>query len=101
MIESAELAKISHVASRLGESGIDFRVYLFGSACHSLTPTDYDIAIIYRTSCDAETIRHAFNAIGCDFPVHMIFMTNREQEQLNFLESVNAEPLTLFEIERP
>lgn len=62
--------------------------YLFGSALHkSKVPSDIDLLIIYRDEADAYRIRNGIFTLKAKYPLHLLFMTPTEEEEIDFINS--------------
>jgi len=67
------------------------RWFIFGSAIKSnVTSKDLDILVIYERPQDAALIRLQIEATCKAFPIHLLLMTDAEENETNFIESVGA-----------
>lgn len=72
----------------------DAEWYLFGSLLH--TPhqaIDIDILIIYRSDDTAEMIRGELGEVTLRFPVHLLFLSEHEEDELDFIDSQRCVPI--------
>lgn len=75
-------------------------IYLFGSSLYSDAPNDLDLAIIYKEELvNHETlillqkdVAHCC-ALLIDLPIHLLVLSEAEEEEVAFLVKSGAEPV--------
>ncbi|WP_411810689.1 nucleotidyltransferase domain-containing protein [Chryseobacterium scophthalmum] len=68
------------------------KCYLFGSIIdeNRNLKNDIDILILYKNENEPKIIREKLDQILILFPIHIIFLTYEEEDELNFIQRVNA-----------
>lgn len=70
--------------------------YIFGSLLRRpRQAADIDILVIYRSDDAAETIRRELREISIRFPIHLLFLSECEEVELQFVESQRCVPISL------
>ena len=86
------LPSIIDVAGKINDEGILLNWYLFGSFLRDPNKArDIDILIIYKNESHPRIVREALSDIGLQFPLDLIFMTEEEESQFDFIRSQRAE----------
>lgn len=72
----------------------DAEWYLFGSLLQAPQQAiDIDILILYRSDDTAEMIRGELEEITRRFPIHLLFLSEHEEAELNFIDSERCVPI--------
>lgn len=68
------------------------KCYLFGSLLQENInlKSDIDILILYKNENEPKIIREKLTPILLLFPIHIIFLTYEEENELNFIKTVKA-----------
>lgn len=83
----AEILRVSKLVQ-------DAEWYLFGSLLQ--TPkqaVDIDILILYRSDDTAEMIRDELREMTLRFPIHLLFLSEHEEAELDFIDSERCVPM--------
>jgi predicted nucleotidyltransferase len=69
-------------------------VYLFGSVVnHEAEASDVDILIVYQTREELPSIREWISTHALRFPLDVTYMSETEENELNFIFEQKAKPL--------
>lgn len=67
------------------------RIYVFGSILQKTSAiSDVDIAVIVKPSIDPVSIKISLDSVGRYFPLDVIYMTDVEEEEFEFLAGQQA-----------
>lgn len=67
------------------------RIYIFGSILRKISNiSDVDIAVIMKTSIDPRSVQTSLEAVGRYFPLDIIYMTDVEEEEFEFIAGQQA-----------
>ena len=83
----AEILRVSKLVQ-------DAEWYLFGSLLQAQQQAiDIDILILYRSDDTAEMIRDELREVTLRFPVHLLFLSEHEEAELDFIYSERCVPM--------
>lgn len=69
----------------------NYKFYLFGSFLNNKKAYgDIDILILYKTPESIKSIRNDFQNIDSYETFHLMFLSNEEENEIKFVEKVNA-----------
>ena len=72
----------------------DVSWYIFGSLLQAPEQAaDIDILIVYRSDDSAEIVRRELREVTIRFPVHLLFLSECEEAELQFVASQRCAPL--------
>jgi len=75
----------------------NIEVYLFGSLLTKVKPScDIDLLIIYKENHQPKTIRKILHEVMYELPLDLIFLTNEEEKELDFIRIVKARKINLM-----
>lgn len=81
--------EITLLAQEFANRGAFFattRWFMFGSAARgSRSPSDFDILVIYQVSSDITEIRKRIEDLELKRPIHLLFMTEAEEDETGFI----------------
>lgn len=67
------------------------RIYVFGSILRKTSAiSDVDIAVVLKPSIDPRSIKASLEAVGRYYPLDVIYMTDVEEEEFEFLTGQQA-----------
>jgi len=70
------------------------RMFVFGSFVYGESwPGDVDILVIYEHSSDTKRIRELIAPLYNELPIHVLYLTNLEELQLQFIRNEKCIPL--------
>ena len=85
------LYSLKHTAKDMASCGYNLQWYLFGSILTQPgVPKDIDILVIYDSEYSPNAVRKSLAELSLLAPLHLLFMTNDEEREFNFIESQNA-----------
>lgn len=91
MIEFLNAANIWEMIRLCECNGISCGWYIFGSvAAGENSPSDIDVLLICDHDQDLDRARDVIKEYLLLAPIHLMFMTNQEECELNFIELVSA-----------
>lgn len=83
----AEILRVSKLVQ-------DTKWYLFGSLLRSPRKAiDIDILILYRSDDTTKIIRGELREVTLRFPIHLIFLSECEESELDFINSEQCVPI--------
>ena len=79
---------VRHEAERISSKILGTRWYLFGSFTRNPRgAADVDVLVVCRSHADAIRIREEIHDVCSDWPLHLLLMTDSEEEQTKFIVS--------------
>jgi len=85
------------VARQLDEEGHVLSWFIFGSYLHlEKQAKDLDVLILYRLEQSPAIVRTSLNKISIHHPLDLIFMTDDEEREFDFINQQEAKKLYLF-----
>lgn len=70
---------------------LNIQIFLFGSILDELVSAmDIDVLVIYNKTSDTKVIDDMLSAVSFRLPIHVVYMTPKEEQELNFIETQNA-----------
>lgn len=67
------------------------RIYVFGSILQKTSAiSDVDIAVIIKPNIDPRSVKTSLEAVGRYFPLDIIYMTDVEEEEFEFIAGQQA-----------
>jgi hypothetical protein len=94
MIEALEkvvVRALSNEMQRISVQVLSSKWFLFGSVTTTKRPVgDVDLLIVCRAASDCVTVRMELAAICARFPIHLLIMTQNEEEEVNFIKDKRA-----------
>lgn len=67
------------------------RWFFFGSITTTKCPVgDFDLLVICKTTADCIAVRTELAPICARFPIHLMLMTQSEEEEINFIQGSRA-----------
>ena len=71
------------------------RWFLYGSITTTKRPVgDIDLLVVCKTAADCTTVRTELTSICARFPIHLLLMTRREEEEIKFIMGERAVEVT-------
>lgn len=90
-----ELEAIRQELKSFGESLVEtssLDCYLFGSILTNPTQAnDVDILIVYDNRKNVENVKQQLKSLFVNMPLHLIFFTRLEEQELDFVKQQKAE----------
>jgi predicted nucleotidyltransferase len=85
---SGEITLLAQEIANRGAFFTTTRWYIFGSVVRgSRAPSDFDILVIYRDSLDTVEIRTRLTDLNLIRPIHLLFMTEAEEQETGFIRA--------------
>lgn len=80
--------------SELSERNPSIKIYLFGSSLQiGLFQSDIDLLIVYNRPEEPMILRMKLKKIINKLPIDLIFLTQEEERELDFINKVNAKEI--------
>jgi hypothetical protein len=85
--------------TRIAKSVPEATWYLFGSTLIDANAAlDIDVLIVYSRDQDGDLIRSSLSEFCLDFPVHLLLISQEEEQELNFVETQRCKQIYPAEV---
>ena len=94
MIDPGLFTSLRDVATRVASLRSGVRWYLFGSAARDAPfSADVDVLALCPDDAAANTVRKELCAPANEYPLHLMIITQREEDELRFISGQNCKEL--------